>query len=295
MDITFELKEKRTGNINFGASMGQGTGVGGFIGLEQPNLFGKCKRGSLNWQFGRYLNDFNLAYTDPAIKLSRSFREPSTPTGRRRATRSRTSARPRERAGACASACRSAVRAALRAFVSYTGESVSYGSSGLLGTVSDCKNCFRSSIGFDLSKDTRIGMPFPVGGALQTLSAQFNGGPLGGSANFQRYTGEYRSFASLKEIGGSKMGSQPMVLAIGLSARAGGVFGNTGPFFFSQRFAMGGVQFGEPLRGYPEFSITPAGLPHRYFDVQRTARVVRQRVLRVDAGDRVSGSTPNST
>jgi outer membrane translocation and assembly module TamA len=35
--------------------------------------------------------------------------------------------------------------------------------------------------------------------------------------------------------------------------------GNTGPFFFSQRFALGGVQFGEPLRGYPEFSITPRG------------------------------------
>ena len=46
-------------------------GVGGFIGLDQPNLFGQCKRGSLQWQFGSFINDFNLSYTDPAIRLSR--------------------------------------------------------------------------------------------------------------------------------------------------------------------------------------------------------------------------------
>jgi outer membrane protein insertion porin family len=102
-------------------------------------------------------------------------------------------------------------------------------------------------------------MPFPIGGSLQSFSAEFNGGPLGGSADFQRYKGEYRAYAPIKEFGGGQMGSQPIIIAVGLSARAGAVFGNTGPFFFSQRFALGGVQFGEPLRGYPEFSITPRG------------------------------------
>ncbi|MCA9764720.1 MAG: hypothetical protein KC544_16500, partial [Gemmatimonadetes bacterium] len=41
VDITFRVQEKRTGNINFGASIGQGTGLGGFLGLEEPNLFGR--------------------------------------------------------------------------------------------------------------------------------------------------------------------------------------------------------------------------------------------------------------
>ena len=44
VDIIFHVKEKRTGNVNFGASVGQGAGVGGFIGFDQPNLFGLCKR-----------------------------------------------------------------------------------------------------------------------------------------------------------------------------------------------------------------------------------------------------------
>jgi outer membrane protein insertion porin family len=35
--------------------------------------------------------------------------------------------------------------------------------------------------------------------------------------------------------------------------------GDPGPFFSSQSFALGGTQYGEQLRGYCEFSITPAG------------------------------------
>ncbi len=71
VDITFRVEEKRTGNINFGASLGQGTGIGGFIGLEEPNLFGQGKRGKLQWQFGRNIQDFNLSYTDPNIRETR--------------------------------------------------------------------------------------------------------------------------------------------------------------------------------------------------------------------------------
>lgn len=92
---------------------------------------------------------------------------------------------------------------------------------------------------------------------MQTMSAQFNGGPLGGTADFQRYTTELRTYAPLGQIGGKKPGSQPVKFVVGLTGRAGVVFGNTGPFFYSQQFALGGTQFGEQLRGYDEFSITP--------------------------------------
>ena len=71
VDITFRVEEKHTGNINFGASLGQGTGIGGFIGLEEPNLFGQGKRGKLQWQFGRNIQDLNLSYTDPNIRETR--------------------------------------------------------------------------------------------------------------------------------------------------------------------------------------------------------------------------------
>src|SRR5690606_32512717 len=57
VDVTFTVVERRTGTINFGASVGQGTGLGGFLGLEEPNLFGRGKMGRLQWQFGRNISD----------------------------------------------------------------------------------------------------------------------------------------------------------------------------------------------------------------------------------------------
>jgi outer membrane protein insertion porin family len=256
VDIVFKVKEKHTGSVNFGASVGQGTGVGGFIGFEQPNLFGLCKRGSLQWQFGRYINDFNLAFTDPAIRQSRI-------SGTINAYHSQTRyiienlGRQTRTGGQLQLGFPVPQSRFSRFFVSYGGERVDYGNSGLLATA-DCSNCFRSTLGLTLNHDTRIDMPFPSAGATQSINAQFTGGPLGGTAAYQRYTGEMRSYATLASFGGSRPGSQQIKLVTGLSSRAGMLFGNAGPFYL-QRFTLGGVQFGEPLRGYEEFSITPNG------------------------------------
>jgi len=259
VDIVFNVKEKRTGNVNFGASMGQGTGLGGFIGLDQPNLLGRCKRAQVQWQFGRYINDFNATYSDPNIRQSRI-------SGSLTAYHSRSRVQLAELGGAIRTGGQVQlgfpVASSLytRLFVSYGGEKVKYESEGLLGTVANaCKNCFRSTLGFTATHDTRTGLPFPADGGMQTFNAQFNGGPLGGTAAFQRYTTELRSYAPVGRIGGSLLGSEPMVFVVGLSARAGAVFGNTGPFFYSQSFSVGGTQYGEQLRGYDEFSITPSG------------------------------------
>ncbi len=260
IDIVFRVKEKRTGNVSFGASAGQGTGLGGFIGLEQPNLFGRCKRGSVNWQYGRFINDFNASYTDPGIRGSRI-------SGQIQAYHSQA----RFRIADFGQTTRIGFNTRFgfpfpesrftRVFTSYGLESVRFGSGGLLGSVGadGCQGCLRSTIGIDMTKDTRVDMPFATDGRLQTVSAQFNGGPLGGSATFQRYTTELRNYTLLARLGGKKPGSSPLRLTMGLSAKSGAVFGDPGDFFWSQQFSLGGVQFGEPLRGYPEFSITPNG------------------------------------
>ena len=49
-----------------------------------------------------------------------------------------------------------------------------------------------------------------------------------------------------------------MAAALGLTLKAGAVFGDASAFPFD-RFWMGGVQFGQNLRGYDETSITPLG------------------------------------
>ncbi len=277
VDIVFRVKEKRTGNVNFGASVGQGTGVGGFIGFEQPNLFGQCKRGSLQWQFGRYINDFNLSYTDPRIKQSRISGTVNLYDSDSRYIISNLG-RTHRTGGQLQFGFPVPRSINTTFFVSYGAEGVRYSgdSTSLLGSV-QCSaghgaNCFRSTVGFTLDRDTRYDMPFPSSGVHQAVTAQFNGGPLGGAASFQRYTGEMRSYATLASFGGTAMGSAPIKLVFGLSERAGAVFGDPGPFFFSQQFSLGGVQFGEPLRGYEEFSITPHGyVPTGSYQAQRSS------------------------
>jgi outer membrane protein assembly factor BamA len=59
-------------------------------------------------------------------------------------------------------------------------------------------------------------------------------------------------------LGGSQPGSRPIRFALGLSADAGALFGDASRFPF-ERFWLGGVQFGKPLRGYDETTITPNG------------------------------------
>jgi outer membrane protein insertion porin family len=261
VNIAFTVTEKKTGNINFGASVGQGAGIGGFIGLDQPNLFGQCKRGSLQWQFGALLNDFNLSYTDPAIRRS-------VVSGKVDAyhTRSRyiieDFGRQTRTGGSLRVGFPIGNSLTTRVFVSYGGESVSYGTDegSLLGGLRDeCDNCFRSTLGTTLTRESRIGLPFATAGSLYSLDAQFNGGPLGGKAQFQRYTTELRSYAPLGQFGGGKIGAQPIQFVVGITLRSGAVFGNTGPFFPFQEFALGGTQQGEQLRGYEEFTITPRG------------------------------------
>lgn len=260
IDLIFRVKEKRTGNVNFGASMGQGTGFGGFIGLDQPNLFGMCKRGSLQWQFGRYFNDFNMTYSDPRIRQSMVSGS---------ITLYRTMARyyiadlgrSLRTGGQLQAGFPVPFDPWTRVFLSYAGEGVRFGQTGLLGETGSLygNNSFRSSLGLTLTRDNRAGTPFPTSGTSQSFSASFTGGPLGGTASFQRYTTETSAYVPVAALGGTKPGQQPMVVVAGLSTRAGAVFGNTGPFFFSQEFALGGVQYGERLRGYEEFSITPNG------------------------------------
>ncbi len=256
VDLIFTVKEKRTGSLNFGASMGQGgVGFGGFIGVEQPNLFGECKRGSLNWQYGRFFNDFTLTYQDPALRRTRTsgtisaYRTQSRFIVGNLGQNIRTGAQFR-----LGFPVPWSYNSALS--VTYGGESATFTQGQLLGSCS--RNCFRSSLGFDYTFDNRLGMPFPFTGSLRTLTADFSGGPLGGTVNFQRYTGEMRSYTEIAQIGGG-LGGQPKSLLLGLTVKAGALFGNSGPFFFQQQFAVGGVMFGQTLRGYPEFSITPLG------------------------------------
>ena len=259
VDITFRVEEKRTGNINFGASLGQGTGVGGFLGLEEPNLFGRGKRGRLQWQFGTNINDFTLSYSDPAIRESRISGTAAIYDSRQRYTIKDLGQR-RQIGGSLQLGFPFFGSRYTRLFGSYGLQRIRYseGSEDIQKNFV-CNNCTRSTLGATLLRDTRVGLPFATGGSQTTVTGELNGGFLGGTGHYQKVDVEGHWYAPLGTLGGS--GNQfggGVQFVLGLTAKSGFVFGDAHNFF-TELYTLGGVQFGVPLRGYTECSVTPNG------------------------------------
>ena len=126
----------------------------------------------------------------------------------------------------------------------------------------NCNNCSRSTLGSTILRDTRIGLPFATAGSMTSVQTEVNGGILGGTGRYQKLETEGRWYAPLGAIGGNPQIGSGVQLVLGFTAKTGFVFGDAGPFF-TELYSMGGTQFGIPLRGYDEFSITPNGYDAR--------------------------------
>src|SRR6185295_18642265 len=74
-----------------------------------------------------------------------------------------------------------------RLFASYTLEESNYDAPSLISRFR-CTNCVLSSMEATLTRDTRIGLPFATGGALQSIIISQNGGILGGNGDFRLAT-----------------------------------------------------------------------------------------------------------
>jgi outer membrane protein insertion porin family len=258
VNIVFHVQEKRTGNINFGASLGQGTGLGGFLGLQEPNLFGRGKRGSLQWQFGKNISDFTLSYTDPSINESRVSGTISLFNSRQRYTIGDLGRRVQKGFSLQAGFPFAGDRYT-RIYTTYGLQRISYtDGSAELQRQFVCNGCTRSTLGLSVVRDTRIDMPFPTAGQQATISGEMNGGPLGGSGAYFKTDFDGRWYTPLGTVGGNPQLGTGIKMVLGLTAKTGFIFGDAGPFY-TELYSMGGTQYGIPLRGYNEFSITPDG------------------------------------
>ncbi len=266
VDITFNVTERQTGSINFGTSVGGGYGLSGFLGYEQPNLFGQAKAGTLRWDFGRFLNSFELSYSDPALFQTRTSGTISLFNSRDRFFQFATGRRRRIgtnlRLGFPWPGSR-----VTRLFVGYGISRTTYQQ---FSDVDD-RSLFglppgvQSQLSLGVTRQTLDHPLFPTVGSRQSINVETNGGLLGGDGNFTRVLLEGTWYVPVGQIGG-EAGQGPR-FTLGLTMKAGGVFGDAVRFPFD-RFWMGGVQFGQNLRGYDETSITPLGyFPERSGDI----------------------------
>jgi outer membrane protein insertion porin family len=260
VDITLKVKEKQTGNLNFGASASAVTGLAGFIGYDQPNLFGEAKSGHFRWLFGGRTQDIELGYQDPAVLGSRYSASAQLRHSRDIYTTYNLGDR-RQTGGSLELGLPIFGLRATRLFAGYSLFRDQTKDLQLVGLTPQQADILlsgtRSTVSFRLVRDTRQGGLFPVAGSRNEIDAAFTGGPLGGDGRYGKYTVESDWFVPVAQIGGGVSGSQPIQFTAGLSFRSGVILGDNP--FFRERFLMGGVQVGEQLRGYAEGTVTPEG------------------------------------
>ena len=267
VDVTFRVQERQTGTLNFGTSVGGGIGLSGFIGYDQPNLFGQAKSGSVRWDFGRFVNSFTLSFTDPALFQSRTSGTIQLFNSRDRFFQF--SSGRRQRIGG-------SVRFGFpfpgarwtRVFTGYTISRTEFtlfegaDDTSLFGRPSGTL----SQLNLGIVRQNLNNPLFPSNGSRLSWNVEVNGGILGGDGDFTKHLVESELWTPVWQFGGED-GSSPIVIALGTKIRGGALLGNVDDFPF-ERFWMGGVQFGEALRGYDETSITPFGyFPERSRDI----------------------------
>ena len=260
VDITFEVIEKQTGAINFGTSVGGGIGLAGFIGYDQPNLFGQAKSGSLRWDFGRYVNNFTLSYTDPQLFQTRTTGTVSLFNARDRFF-SFQSGQRRRVGGSLRFGVPIPGARRTRIFAGYSIARTTYD----LSQSTDDNSLFglppgtQSQFQLGITRSTLNHPIFPFNGSRLSWNVELNGGLLGGDGDFTRHLMEGTWWVPVGQFGGDGPdGGRPIIFAFGTSVKAGAIFGDPSNFPFD-RFWMGGVQFGQQLRGYDETSVTPFG------------------------------------
>jgi outer membrane protein insertion porin family len=269
VDLTFNVVEKQTGSINFGTSVGGGVGLSGFLGYEQPNLYGQAKSGTLRWDFGRYISRFEVSYSDPALLQSMVSGSVSLFNSRDRFFQFATGRRKRlgtnVRFGFPWPNSR-----VTRVFLGYGLSRTTYeqfnnvDDNSLFGRPPGVQ----SQLSLGITRQTLDHPLFPTVWSKLSLNFEANGGPLGGDGDFTRALAEGSWWIPAGGFGSTGAGGIPAIrLALGLSVKGGAVFGDADRFPF-ERFWMGGVQFGQNLRGYDETTITPSGyFPERSTDI----------------------------
>ncbi len=65
VDLTFDVSEGKPGILTAGAAYSSVDGLIGTLSLQHLNLFGRAQRASVQWSFGRRVQDYSLSWTTP--------------------------------------------------------------------------------------------------------------------------------------------------------------------------------------------------------------------------------------
>jgi outer membrane protein insertion porin family len=253
IDITLTVEEKQTGQFRLGAGFSQLNNVSGFIGLAETNFLGKGLQVGIDWEFSRTRQTIDLRFTEPWLF--------GTPTQLTLNVYNRVQDQVAQqfyddrRRGA-------SVRVG-RPFpwVDYTSMFWRYGYESI--TLSNFSPFYAGTLRFtqwpQVTSSTAITLmrnstdsPFrPTTGTRSSITAEFNGGALGGDVKFQAYDAAFSLYQRLYKS---------LVLQVRFSTGVLDGYGSVTGVPDYELFRLGGNRrYG--VRGYDFYAIVPKGNP----------------------------------
>jgi len=264
VDLIFKVKEKRTGSANFGAGFGGGYGMTGFLDLVQSNLFGRGKSVQLRLEFGTRMNNVDLSYMDPYLKGTPVSMSIGLFNMRRRLRNDPFEDRYKgfyTRFGFPVPRVYQT-----RFYLGYSLQSIDIrGDSTLVrlytgANINDYPQT-SSKISLTVSRDTRFNLQHPQSGTLNSVTAEYSGGPFGGNIGFQKYEFESAWY--------NPTGLPNLVLGLKIRGGTVGSFGGSrSPLLdWREMYVLGGTGYGRDtdihLRGYDDRSVGVDGMYYK--------------------------------
>ena len=289
INLTFDVKEKSTGQISMGAGYSSQDALTGFLELRQPNMFGRGQTANVRWEFGKRRQNIELSLTEPW------FMDTPTTAGIDLFHTSQ------NRSGDYYEIYRTGGALRLGRPIPKFDYSRLYWQYRLeernLKIDKDKRNLFssyflnqegkrlQSSMSFTLVRDSRDNIFHATQGSKTSLRAEFAGAYLGGKIDFQKYEIESSWYYTIVD---------PFVLMIKSSYGVIAGYTQKGVVPLYERFYPGGTSFDGVVRGYKDRSLSPVqngeyigGRSKILFNIENQFKMVEQiyGLIFFDAGN----------
>ena len=246
VDLTFDVTEGKPGVLTAGAAYSSVDGLIGTMSLKHMNLFGRAQQASLNWSFGKRVQDYAMSWTTPWVgDHTTSLGFDVFHTRRINPFQGDLNAYTERRTGGSARLGPRFSEDKFQLNFSYTLQRVAIENidpnqdfQGMLtqGT------SLQSLIGAECARDTRDSIWDPTRGTRNSIGMALSGGPLLGDIDYVKPTIANQAHTTLFTLD-----DWPFVLS--LYNRGGYVtaFGKSTQVAVQDRFYIGGQ---DSLRGY---------------------------------------------
>ncbi len=244
VDLTFDVSEGKPGILTAGAAYSSVDGLIGTMSLQHLNLFGRAQRASVQWSFGRRVQDYSLSWTTPWLGTRPTSLGFDLYNNRRiNPFNTSLSAYVERRTGG-------SIRLGPRFEEDKYQLNLTYGLARIIienvqdqfrGTLSEGTS-IQSSFGTEFSRDTRDSIWDPASGTRHGVGVHLSGGPFQGDIHFFKPSLTNQGHYTLFSV-------EDWPFVVSGYHRAGYVtqFGKTPLVPVQDRFFIGGQ---DSLRGY---------------------------------------------